>query len=63
MIDYKNDGFKNRGLDLDITNKCYFFDIYMEGLQPERFYKIMFKIDNNQVIDVFDNDYIFKVIR
>ena len=22
MIDYKNDGFKNRGLDLDITNKC-----------------------------------------
>ena len=22
MIDYKNDGFKNRGVDLDITNKC-----------------------------------------
>ena len=22
MIDYRNNGFKNRGGDLDITNKC-----------------------------------------
>jgi hypothetical protein len=35
----------------------------MNGLQPERFYKILIKsvIDGSTI--VFDEDYIFKVIR
>jgi hypothetical protein len=40
-----------------------FFDVHMNGLQPERFYKILIKsvIDGSTI--VFDKDYIFKVIR
>jgi hypothetical protein len=40
-----------------------FFTVYMNGLQPERFYKILIKsvIDGSTII--FDEDYIFKVIR
>ena len=40
-----------------------YFDLFMEGLQPERYYKIMFRSDNNEGIQIFDEDYIFKVIR
>lgn len=40
-----------------------FFTVHMNGLQPERFYKILIKsvIDGSTV--VYDEDYIFKVIR
>lgn len=40
-----------------------FFTVHMNGLQPERFYKIVIKsiIDGSTII--FDEDYIFKVIR
>lgn len=40
-----------------------FFTVHMNGLQPERFYKILIKsiIDGSTI--VFDEDYIFKVIR
>lgn len=40
-----------------------FFTVHMNGLQPERFYKILIKsvIDGSTVI--FDEDYIFKVVR
>jgi hypothetical protein len=40
-----------------------FFTVHMNGLQPERFYKILIKsvIDGSTII--FDEDYIFKVIR
>jgi hypothetical protein len=40
-----------------------YFDIYMNGLEPERYYKILIKtiIDGNTI--VFDDSYYFKVIR
>jgi len=40
-----------------------FFTVHMNGLQPERFYKILIKsvIDGSTI--VYDEDYIFKVIR
>ena len=40
-----------------------YFDIYMDGLQPERFYKILIQttIDNSTI--VLDEDVIFKVIQ
>jgi len=40
-----------------------YFDLYMEGFQPERFYKIMFRSDNNDGIQIFDEDYFFKIVR
>lgn len=40
-----------------------YFDVYMNGLQPERYYKILIQstISGNTI--VFDNDYYFKVIN
>jgi hypothetical protein len=40
-----------------------YFDLYMEGLQPERYYKLMFRTDNNDGIQIFDKDYFFKIVR
>ena len=41
-----------------------YFDVYMNGLEPERYYKILLKsVMNNGETVVFDNDYIFKVVR
>ena len=41
-----------------------YFDLYMAGLEPERYYKILIKtvLPTGESIDV-DNDYIFKIIR
>jgi hypothetical protein len=40
-----------------------YFDLFMEGLQPERYYKLMFRVDNNDGINIYDEDYYFKVVR
>ena len=40
-----------------------YFDLFMEGLQPERYYKLMFRVDNNDGINIYDEDFYFKVIR
>jgi hypothetical protein len=41
-----------------------YFDVYMNGLEPERYYKLLFKsiIPNGETI-IFDENYYFKVIR
>jgi hypothetical protein len=41
-----------------------YFDIYMNGLEPERYYKLLFKtvLTNGETV-VSDNNYYFKVIR
>jgi len=41
-----------------------YFDIYMNGLEPERYYRLLIKtIINNKETIISDKDYIFKVIR
>jgi hypothetical protein len=40
-----------------------YFDLYMSGLEPERYYKILIKTVLDGSTIVFDNDYIFKVVR
>lgn len=40
-----------------------FFDIYMDGLQPERFYRILVKTELDGSTVVMDNQNIFKVVR
>ena len=48
-------------LSADISGN--YFDLYMNGLEPERYYKVLIKsIINNNVIIVEDNNY-FKIIR
>ena len=48
---------------LSADSEGMYFDLFIEGLQPERYYKLMFRSDNNEGIQIFDEDYIFKVIR
>jgi len=42
-----------------------YFKLWMDGLQPERYYKFIFRVDTegNTVKRFFDDDYIFKVTR
>jgi hypothetical protein len=41
-----------------------YFDIYMNGLEPERYYKLLVKTElSNGEIVVFDENYYFKVVR
>ena len=41
-----------------------YFNYWMEGLHPERFYRFLFKVKRSDTdIQYFDNDYIFKVVR
>lgn len=41
-----------------------YFDMYLDGLEPERYYKILFKIilSNGETLEI-DNDLIFKIVR
>ena len=40
-----------------------YFDVYMSGLEPERYYKILIKTIINNSTLILDNDYYFKVIN
>jgi hypothetical protein len=40
-----------------------FFDVYMDGLQPERYYRILVKTELEGSTIVVDNQNIFKVVR
>ncbi len=40
-----------------------FFKLNMKGLQPERYYRVLFKHINKDGTVVYDNDYYFKVVR
>ena len=40
-----------------------YFNVYMSGLEPERYYKILIKTIINGNTLIFDNDYTFKVIN
>ena len=48
---------------LSADNDGMFFKIFMNGLQPERYYRVLFKHINNEGTMVYDNSYHFKVIR
>lgn len=40
-----------------------YFDIYMKGLQPERYYRLLFKTEQDGSVKVIDNNNIFKIVR
>lgn len=40
-----------------------FFDFYLDGIQPERFYRLLIKTEIDGSNIVIDNDQIFKVVR
>ena len=48
---------------ISADNTSSYFDIFMEGLQPERYYRILIKTEIDGSTVVIDNDQIFKVVR
>jgi hypothetical protein len=59
VVDYSTIGTK-----ISCNSTGNFFTVYMNGLEPERYYKILIKsvLANGETV-VMDKDYIFKVIR
>lgn len=55
--------FDNNCTKLSADSDGMYFKIYMKGLQPERYYRVLFKHTNNEGTKVYDNDYYFKVVR
>ena len=58
VVDFSTDFTK-----ISCDSNGSFFDVYMDGLQPERYYRILVKttLDNSTV--VVDNQNIFKIVR
>jgi hypothetical protein len=38
-----------------------YFTVYMDGLEPERYYKVLIKVIIDGSTIIFDDDYYFKV--
>ena len=55
--------FDTDNTKLSADSKGMYFKVYMNSLQPERYYRLLFKHINNDGIEIFDNDYHFKVVR
>jgi len=48
-------------LSADATSS--YFDVYMNGLQPERYYKILIQVNSEGSTTVYDDNYYFKVVN
>ena len=59
VVDYDTNYTK-----ISCDNTSNYFDVYMNGLEPERYYKLLFKtvLANGETV-INDNNYYFKVIR
>ena len=55
--------FDSNFTKISCDNKGNFFTIYMNGLEPERYYKILIKTEVNGNVIVKDDNYYFKVIN
>ena len=55
--------FDNNYTKLSADSQGMYFNLYMNGLQSERYYRILFKHINNDGTQIYDDNYHFKVIR
>lgn len=55
--------FDTNNTKLSADSEGMYFKLYMKGLQPERYYKILIRHDNNEGITIYDDNYYFKVTR
>ena len=55
--------FDDNCTKLSANNDGMYFNLYMNGLQPERYYRILFKHTNNDGTQIYDDNYHFKVVR
>ena len=55
--------FDDNFTKISCDSKGNYFDVYMSGLQPERYYRILVKTVVDGTTTVTDNGNIFKVVR
>tara|TARA_Y100000592_G_scaffold101173_1_gene186366 strand:- start:6169 stop:7335 length:1167 start_codon:yes stop_codon:yes gene_type:complete len=55
--------FNDTFTKISADNESNFFKVYMKGLQPERYYRILFKHRDEHGTVIYDDKYYFKVIR
>tara|TARA_R110002167_G_scaffold9625_3_gene44525 strand:+ start:873 stop:2147 length:1275 start_codon:yes stop_codon:yes gene_type:complete len=55
--------FDETNTKLSADSDGMFFKIYMKGLQPERYYRVLFKHKNEESTTVYDNNDYFKIVR
>ena len=48
---------------LSADNQGMYFKFYMNGLEAERYYRLLFKHENEDGIVIYDEDYYFKVVN
>lgn len=48
---------------LSADSEGMYFKLYMNGLQKERYYKLLFKHENNDGITIYDENYYFKITK
>jgi len=48
---------------LSIDSNGSYFDQWFSGFQPERVYRVVLKIERNSLVDYYDEDNVFKVVR
>jgi len=58
VIDFDEDFTK-----ISCDNTSNYFDVYMDGLEPERYYKILIQTTINGSTIIKDDKYYFKVIN
>lgn len=57
--------FNTSGTKISCDSDGNFFNLWMDSFQPERFYRVLVKIDTSggDISQIFDNNYFFKVSR
>jgi hypothetical protein len=55
--------FDNQFTQISADATSSYFDIYMNGLEPERYYAILIKSEIQGTTQIFDDQYYFKVIN
>ena len=57
--------FDENGTKISCDGTSSYFNLWMDSFQPERFYRVVIKIemDNGDNVQIFDNNHYFKVVR
>lgn len=55
--------FDTQFTKISCDNTGPYFDVYMQGLQPERFYRLLVKTRQDESTIVVDNENVFKIVR
>ena len=57
--------FDDNYTKISCDNKSNYFKLYMDGLEPERYYQILYKVvlNNDETIIIDNNNNYFKLVR